>query len=300
MKYMTRKILANFVCIIIFEIGMTTTVYAQVKIGIFADCQYCDCEPAGIRFYQNSLGKLDDCIADFNADTEIDFVVGLGDLIDKEYSSCKAVNSVLAKSANKVYQVTGNHDYSVKSEYFDEVPKQLNLKNTYYSIEHNKWQFIFLNGNDITLHSNDKETVKQAKDILAELTRTNQPNNKEWNGGIGQTQISWLKTQLKNAEKKNLNVVLFCHYPLLPLEAHALWNSTEVLSVIEKYSCVKAWINGHNHAGNYAMKNGLHFITLKGMVDTKTKNAYSFISLTDKEIKIKGIGREQSRKLPVR
>lgn len=279
---------------------MTKTTTAQIKIGIFADCQYCDCEPAGNRFYRNSLDKLDQCIFEFNQDNKIDFVVGLGDLIDRDFASFNEINNVLAKSNNKVYNVTGNHDYAVNPEYYNKVPKQLNLKNTYYSIEHKNWLFIFLDGNEITLNSNNTKTVTKAKNILAELTSTNQPNNKEWNGGIGQTQISWLKKQLKNAENRNLNVALFCHYPLLPLEAHSLWNSTEVLSVLNNHTCVKAWINGHNHAGGYALQNGIHFITLKGMVDTETENAYSIVSFTNKEISINGFGREESKKLSVK
>lgn len=299
MKYFTRLKRIAFVGLIIFGIGMTKTVGAQVKIGVFADCQYCDCETAGNRYYRNSLVKINDCISEFNKDDKIDFVVGLGDLIDRDFNSFEKVNSILALSKNKVYHITGNHDYSVESDLFDEVPKQLNLKKTYYSVKQQKWLFIFLDGNDITFNSNDKETVKQAEHLVAKLTTTKQPNNHKWNGGIGQTQLSWLKKQLSKAEKKNLKVVLFCHYPLLPLEAHALWNSTEILPVLNNYNCVKAWINGHNHAGGYAEQNGIHFITLKGMVDAKIENAYSIISFSEKEIEINGFGREENKNLLV-
>ena len=76
-----------------------------------------------------------------------------------------------------------------------------------------------------------------------------------------------------------------------------LWNAEEVIPVIEKYGCVKAWINGHNHAGNYAMQNGIHYINLKGMVDTENENAYSIIPFTDTRIEINGFGREENRSL---
>jgi predicted phosphodiesterase len=300
MRTITTFLLATILGTIICELGMTKTTTAQIKIGIFADCQYCNCEPAGNRYYKNSLNKLDKCIFDFNQNNEIDFVVGLGDLIDRDFASFSQVNAVLAKSNNKVYNVSGNHDYAINPEYFNEVPNQLNLKNNYYTLEHKNWLFIFLDGNDITLQSNNNKTVEEAKNLLSELTRTNQPNNKEWNGGIGKKQISWLKKQLNNAENKSLNVALFCHYPLLPLEAHALWNSTEVLSVLNKYACVKVWINGHNHAGGYALQNGVHFITLNGMVDTETENAYAVLSISEKEIKIVGAGRQESKILPIK
>lgn len=299
-KHKSKLLPICFGFLILLANGMIKTTEAQVEIGIFADCQFCDCETAGNRYYRNSLEKLEHCISDFNAINKIDFVVGLGDLIDRDFDSFKKVNVVLAESNHNVYQVSGNHDFSVQRNYFEEVTGQLNQTYPYYSIDHKNWRFIFLNGNDITLSSNNKRTIKQAEHLLSELNKNNQPNNKEWNGGIGQKQIDWLKTQLKEAEKDRLNVVLFCHYPLLPLGAHSLWNSTKILSILHHYNCVKAWINGHNHAGGYTKQNGIHFITLKGMVETETTNAYSVISFSEKEINITGFGREQSRILEIK
>jgi hypothetical protein len=60
---------------------------SQIKIGVFADCQYCDCETAGSRFYRNSPAKLEECINKFNSVEDIDFIIGLGDLIDRDFSS---------------------------------------------------------------------------------------------------------------------------------------------------------------------------------------------------------------------
>jgi hypothetical protein len=97
-----------------------------------------------------------------------------------------------------------------------------------------------------------------------------------------------------------LKVALFCHFPIYPNEIHSLWNDDKVLQLINKYSCVKAWINGHNHAGGYAEQNGIHFITMNGMVETESENSFSVISFTSDKIKIDGYGREQSRNLTVR
>jgi predicted phosphodiesterase len=273
---------------------------AQIKIGAFADCQYCDCDPAINRYYRNSLQKLEICITEFNGDKNIGFVVGLGDLIDRDFASFDSVNNVLKPSKHKVFHVTGNHDLEVEKQFLEAVPDKLNRKKTYYSVRRKNWQFIFLDGNEITVNSNDPEIVDDANRWINKLTIENQPNNKSWNGGISEKQLLWLEGQLTIAAKKDRNVVLFCHYPLLPLEAHALWNSKEVLNRIEKYDGVKAWINGHNHAGNYAMKNGIHFINLIGMVDTENENAYSTIIFTDNTIEIIGFGREVSRSLTLR
>jgi len=295
---MKKKYSGQIIFTILFILGMTTTqtIYAQFKIGVFADCQYCDCETKGVRYYRNSLSKLNECITDFNA-LPLDFVVGLGDLIDNDFSSFETVNLELDKLNKKVFHVTGNHDLSVDKSHLNKVPKALNLKNTYYTFTHKGWQFIFLDGNKISIHSNDKKIVEQAEKVLTELKENKQPNATDWNGGVGLQQIRWLEKQLKTADNKNLKVAIFCHYPLLPHEAHTLWDSEAILELISNYHCVKAWINGHNHAGGYAFENGIHFITMKGMVDTESENAYSVLSFSEDEIKIEGFGREISRTL---
>ncbi len=277
----------------------TVNVKSQVTTGVFADCQYCSCDPAINRYYGNSLKKIDECITRFNSDKNIEFVVGLGDLIDRDFTSFDQVNEVLKASKNRIYHTTGNHDFEVDSLYFDLVPEKLGLKQTYYTVQKKDWQFIFLDGNEITLNSNNQEVVKKANQWINRLTEENEPNNKTWNAAISEKQQNWLIDQLEIATSKKRNVALFCHYPLLPLEAHALWNSKEILAIIEKFSCVKAWINGHNHAGNYAFQNGIHFINLKGMVETENENAYSIITFTDKKIEIEGFGREANKSLPI-
>ena len=52
--------------------------------------------------------------------------------------------------------------------------------------------------------------------------------------------------------------------------------------------------NGHNHAGNYIFHKGIHFVTLKGMVETKLENSFSEITFFDNQIDIKGFGRADS------
>ncbi|TNF43862.1 MAG: phosphoesterase [Bacteroidetes bacterium] len=270
---------------------------SQIKIGVFADCQYCDCETAGSRFYRNSPTKLESCIEYFNNDDEIEFIVNLGDLIDRDFESFETIKPIIEKSKKRIYSVIGNHDLSVEKSLLEKVPLKLNLEKTWYSFSKDDWHFIFLNGNDITFHSNNQKVVQQAKKITEKIKSEDKPNYHDWNGGIGKEQLKWLEKELKSAQKKNQKVAVFCHYPLLPFEAHALWNSEEVLEILEKQGNVKIYLNGHNHRGNYALQNGIHFVNLKGMVETENENAFSIISFSDKQIEIKGFGREESRLL---
>lgn len=272
---------------------------AQIQFGVFADCQYCDCETTGTRFYRNSPEKLDKCIAQFNQNEKLDFVVGLGDLIDRNFASFNKVNNILSRSEKDVFQVIGNHDLEVEKELLDKVPGKLNLNKTWYSFKKKGWLFIFLDGNDISFHSTNKKTLKKAEKMSEKLKKEGKPNYNNWNGGIGRDQLNWLKKQLTQASTENSNVAVFCHYPLLPFEGHALWNSDEVLAIFKKTGTVKLFMNGHNHKGNYAFSGGTHFVNLKGMVETETENAFAEVYLSENEIQIKGFGREKDQVLPI-
>ena len=59
-----------------------------------------------------------------------------------------------------------------------------------------------------------------------------------------------------------------------------------------------AYLNGHNHAGNYGQLNGIHYLTLKGMVDTE-KTSYAVIEVYTDRLVVKGFGRETERELPL-
>lgn len=273
--------------------------YPQISFGVFADCQYCDCNTMGSRFYRNSIDKLDQCILQFNTDQNLEFVAGLGDLIDRDFESFNALKPILKESIHPVYHVTGNHDLEVDKDKLEMVPEALGLEQTYYSFEKEGWLFIFLDGNDITLNSANPEIVAKAEKMLAEMKTNDQPNANDWNGGIGSEQISWFEKQLKQAGAKNLKVVVFCHYPLLPLEAHTLWNQQEVLEILKKYNNVKLWLNGHNHAGNYVHRHGIHFLTMHAMVETENQNAFARITLSNNKIEIRGYGQEPDRTLNI-
>ena len=296
---MKNKFVVRISLFLVF-MNLNFSSFSQIKIGVFADCQYCNCETAGTRFYSNSLEKLDECINQFNQNKKLAFVVGLGDLIDRDFASFDCVNTILAKSKKQIYHVIGNHDLAVEKTEFEKVPAKINLSETWYSVTKKGWQFIFLNGNDITFHSNDKAIVAQAKEMTNQLKKENKPNFYDWNGGIGSKQLDWLEKELQKADDKKLKVAVFCHYPLLPFEAHALWNSEEVLAVLTKYNCVKMYMNGHNHAGNYVFQNGIHFVNLKGMVETETENSFSVVTFSNEKIEIEGFGREESRILSLK
>lgn len=266
-------------------------------LGIIADCQYADAPTNGVRHYRLSPGKLTACIDTFNT-LELSHVFHLGDFIDKHgMESMEVVLPLMSNLAAAHTFVLGNHDFSFPDSLKTEVPRLMGLNKRYFSMKMNDWKFIILDGNDVSLYAWPPER----KEYLAakKLHDTQYPDSPTYNGALGADQLNWLKKELKRSEKASEKVILLCHFPVLPVDNHILWNSQEVIDLITGYSCVKAWMNGHNHAGGYAEHEGIHFITFKGMVDTET-NAFGTIQLHPKQIVIDGHGREPDRILNLR
>jgi 3',5'-cyclic AMP phosphodiesterase CpdA len=90
-------------------------------------------------------------------------------------------------------------------------------------------------------------------------------------------------------------VIVLTHHPLLPENGYEILNNREVLDILYKFPEVKLVLSGHNHKGNYVMVNNIPFVTMEGMIETPTSNAYGLLELYPEEIKIKGQGRLSSR-----
>jgi predicted phosphodiesterase len=263
------------------------------SFGIIADIQYADIDPAGSRFYRNSPGKLKEAVSTLKADS-VHFLINLGDMIDKDYISFKPVMDIINSSGIKIYNVAGNHDYSIDPRN----KKSISVKTEHYSFIYQKFRFILLDGNEIsTYKSENKKTIKHAEDLIAQINASGDINGMDWNGGIGSNQISWLNLQLEEAMLNNEKVFLICHFPVFPENMHNLLNYKEVLPVIGKYKNIIAWLNGHNHAGNYGNFNMIHCVTFRGMVETEKSNSYALVEVFTNKIIINGYGREKSQTL---
>jgi len=263
--------------------------------GLVSDIQYCDCDPAGTRYYRESRGKLSEAVNSFSADS-VNFIISLGDIIDRGYESYKPVLDILDSSGIQVFHVTGNHDYSVDDRYKKRLPLPVPGKDGYYSFKHLNYRFIALNGNEISTYSSTNKTaIKKAEEYLAILKDSGNVNAIDWNGGISSKQLEWLKSELDDATAKKENVFILCHFPSYPENIHNLLNYKEVNTLLANYQNIIAWFGGHNHAGNYGNFNMIHFVTMKGMVETEFINSFAVVEVYWNKIWIKGAGREKSQ-----
>lgn len=273
---------------------------SSFKIGIIADCQYCNCDAKWGRHYKKAPKRLKEAVTTFNKDS-LAYTIHLGDFIDKQIWSLDSILPTWNKLKSKKYHVLGNHDFDVGQTNKEKIISKLNLTSRYYSFVENDWRFIVLDGNDLSFYGTTSIVKEQQTDSLFHLLKDkNLPYLKKWNGGLSNVQINWVKTELDTAIKENQKVGFYCHFPIYPIDNDNLWNRDQFLKLIKPYKNVKIFFNGHNHNGAYQLIDNVHYLTFKGMVDTKNTSAFAKVKFTKDTIFIQGFEREPSRKLVIK
>jgi hypothetical protein len=255
-----------------------------LKIGVIADPQYCDCPSSGTRFYRETLKKLPAAVDTFNK-YEVDFVVTLGDIIDRYYESFDSVLPLYNDLNMPDYKLLGNHAFEEIDDFLkDTVIYLYNMPDYYYHITYNGWRFVFLDGTELAAYDSILHPdLREEADSLWQSIQ-GQINAEPYNGGIGRKQREWIENTVTDAMNNNEKVILFCHFPVYPEHYLNLWNQEDIIGIVEKYDNIVAYINGHNHDGNYGFLNGKHYITQKGMVETYDTSSYSILEIYDNKL----------------
>jgi manganese-dependent ADP-ribose/CDP-alcohol diphosphatase len=270
-----------------------------LNFGLVADPQYADAEPWATRFYRQSIGKLGAAVDHFNGQ-ELDFSVNCGDCIDHDWASFDPIMKVFGKSKVKFYHVLGNHDFELTDDKKAAVAARVGMEKKYYSFVKGGFCFVFLDTNDVSVYANALKAPETAAAVLEYNRRaaTGAVEAQTWNGAIGTGQLKWLNDVCAKANEDGQKVLLIGHHPVWPAgNSHNLWNPEDVFAVTKRHRNVVAWINGHNHAGDFGTRDGVPFLTVHGMVETKDTNAYATVQLHADRMVISGHGREPSREV---
>lgn len=292
-----RRFLA---CSALLALGAPAVVGAPrispVRLGLVADPQYADADPAGTRHYRQSIAKLTEAVDHFNA-ADLAACFNLGDLIDRDWSSYEAILGVLARSRHRFYHALGNHDFEVADAFKARVPARLGLRRAYYAVRLGSFRIVVLNTTDVSPYAQAKDSgaSEVARERLARLQAAGAPNAHAWNGAVGTRQLRWFEETCRQASQARQRVIVLCHHPVFPPNAHNAWNADELLALVTRHRHVGAWLNGHNHAGALGAHEDLPFVTLKGMVETPDTNAYATLTLHQDHLELTGHGREPSR-----
>jgi manganese-dependent ADP-ribose/CDP-alcohol diphosphatase len=267
-----------------------------LRFGVIADCQYADKADRGVRLYRQSIGKLQEAVATLNEEN-LRFALHLGDFVDEFPESFDAVIPIWEQLRMSKHHVLGNHDFQMPRE---DVLATMKMPASYYHFRRNGWRFIVVDTNDISTYGNPEGSANYilAEQMRAELTAAGKPNGHTWNGGVSAEQLAWIEQTLKKARSLGEKVVLNSHHPVFPLDQHNAYNDAELVDLVTSYDNVVAWLNGHNHAGNYGFAGGTHFLTFKGMLDT-TVNSFATVQAYGDRLVIDGFGREPDRVLPL-
>lgn len=275
-----------------------------MKLGVITDIQYADADPpdfAKHRIYRLSLKKLAEAIEFFNTQ-ELDCIVNLGDTIDWGIENYKPVVEILNKSKHKIYHALGNHDfYTVSPPNDDRIELKtvldiLNMPNNYYTVDIDNFRLIFIDNNEVGVieHPKGSKLYEQGLQVIEESRAKNLVNAQDWNGTISDTQLDWIKQQIKDAKIKGKKVLMFAHAQVYPEHRETMLRNELILDLIDENRNVIAFMNGHNHDGDYGVYNGVPCVTFKGMLDTD-ENSYAVVSITNEKLDIIGYGREVSR-----
>lgn len=287
--------------IVLVLFGLVISSYSQdkpiLKIGLIADPQYKDAPSSGERKYRETLWKLEEAIDTFNH-YKVDVIQSLGDIIDEDQRSFDSIIPLYdnINSDIKNYHLLGNHDFAVDSTQKGNILKTLSMPDFYYSYVKKNWRFIVLDATDYAYFSNSLHNYSIDKIDACYAKTEGKKNHYTWNSGIGEKQQAWLKEELKIAESLNQKVIVFSHMPVKPHFAASLWNSDEIVDILESSPNVVAFINGHHHEGGYSKGNGIHYVTISGMVNTML-SSFGMLEIYKDSLFLKGYGNQKSYSL---
>lgn len=285
--------LLKFTLAILLSAGLGISQTPEFSFGVVADIQYADRPSAGKRDYRASLGKLETCAGSLRLE-KLDFVVHLGDLIDGGLDNLDRVLPVFSRLPGPRYHVLGNHDLSAGRA---EVMSRLGLSNPYYNFEVKGWHFIVLDGMQVSAAD------PAGRQKLAGLRAAGSPNAQEWNGGVGSEQLRWLRARLHDATAVGDRAVVFCHFPVLPESSspeHVLWDYADVLHILEDEPALAMYMAGHDHRGGYAARNGVHYVTMHGMVESGVGESCRVVDVYADRLVMRSAGQPGGQTLTLR
>lgn len=278
------------------------------SFGVVSDVQYASKASNYPEKRPATLGtkKLSEALGALN-DYNLEFIISLGDLIDRDPSNFSTILQIFKRTNTPVWHTLGNHDFKgpdYENGYKKEALTALGMTDDtrYYFRDVSSFRFIILDSNEVGIieHKENTPEWKAGKDYLDILQKKGKINAQSWNGAISAKQIAWLDKSIVSAEEKGLKCVVFAHHPIYPEHRENALNDTVILQNLAHKKNVVAYINGHNHDGNYGVYKSLPCWTIEGMMDYEDKTAYAVVDVYEDRLEIKGFGRTKDRIIKLR
>lgn len=250
-----------------------------LRFGLLTDCHYADKPSSGKRYYQDSLGKMREAVSRFTS-AKAEFVVELGDLIDsgsnvkEEIAYLQTMEKEFAKFKKDRHFVLGNHCvYNLtKEEFFDNCA----AKKPHYAFDQGGFHFVVL---DACFREDGVAYGRQ---------------NYDWtDSNIPASQIEWLADDLKETDKPT---IAFIHQRIDKDDVYAVKNAPEVRETLERSGNVLGVFQGHTHQNDYNNIRGIHYCTLRAVVEDPDlkNNSFALVDLfADGSIRVDGFHRQK-------
>ena len=243
----------------------------RFRFGLVTDSHYADADPKGTRFYRESLGKMREAVDRLRAE-RVDFAAHLGDNKDmapgepedRTLSHLVAIEREFQRFGGPAFHVLGNHDMDnlSKRQVLQKITNTgIAADRSYYAFSHGGARFIVIDTN-FTKDGHDYDHGRfDWRDIF-----------------LPPMELNWLRTELKSTTEP---VIVFGHQRLDGDGNVQVINRAEVREVLEASGKVLAVFQGHDHKGAYTLINGIHYYTLRAMVEGSgpEANAYAVVDL---------------------
>lgn len=261
------------------------------RFGIVTDPHYAGAAPRGSRYYRESVGKMTECVELMN-ERKVDFLIELGDFKDqdsppiekKTISYLQVIERVFEQFKGARYHVIGNHDVdSISKKQLLANINNTNIpaKSTYYSFDSKGVHFVVLDAN-----------------YLADGSAYDHGNFDWRDTNITPAELRWLEQDIAAASGP---AIVFVHQQLDGKGDHYVNNAEDVRKVVQASGKVLAVFQGHNHQGHYSHIEGIHYYTLKAMVEGsgRQSNSYAIVEVLDgNDMIITGYRAAVSKELP--
>lgn len=287
------------------------------SFGVITDIHHTNKPDTASRTYSAALEKTEYFVQTMNR-KKVDFIIELGDLVDTlvddkdPMENLNEIESIFTGFYGPQYHVLGNHE-------FDNVERSyllMSLDNTgipagetYYSFDRNGIHCVVLDADYTVAEPHSPFDMQD-------------PDDPFWNwkdAWLPQTELDWLVTDLAAS---NLPTVVFTHQLLHrdSTEDHTIKNADVVRAILENDGQVLGVFSGHDHRGEIAVRNGIHYCVLEGNVgisldwsevspteglDSITDNPFTLVEIRSKknedfngmktyEVKLKGNAQQYS------
>ena len=264
----------------------------RLRFGLLTDPHYGSAAPKETRYFRESLGKVREAVEQFHT-ARVRFLAELGDLLkdtapdepeERTLADLAAIEREIQRFGGATYHVLGNHDMDNLSK------AQVLARITNTGIAAGRSYYAFSCGG-VRFAVTDANYLRDG--------RSYDHGNYDWREyNLPPEELDWLRFELKAATEP---VIIFAHQRFNGDGDAQFDNRAEVRGILEGSGKVLAVFQGHHHPGAYSFINGIHYYTLKAVVEGSgpENNAYAVVDVhPNLNLTVTGYRRAVSMELP--